>query len=389
MANRRKKKKITGKKKVIIFAVEILLLAIMLTVLALYNMTFGKIQFDSLEDAGINEDLSDAALESMDGYINIALFGLDNRTTGNYKTGNSDSIMVASINEETKEVRIASIYRDTYLNIGDEKYRKVNAAYSNGGVENAVKTLNSNLDLTITEYVCVDWKALIEAIDALGGIDLEVTTDEASIMAPYIDEIQQSTGFASAYVAGGGMTHLDGVQAVAYTRVRYTAGDDFLRASRQRLVIQAMLAKAKEADVKTLTNMCKDIFDDISTSLSITQILSLASDVNKYEIASTTGFPFKLSTASLPKTGSTVVAADLETNVVQLHEYLYGDEEYEISATVKSISEEIVNATGVTKDSDCIDTSNYNETVGADGTEGTKAQNKEMKNSEKETETEQ
>ena len=349
-------------------------------------MTFGKINFGDLKDAGINDDLSDAALESMDGYVNIALFGLDNRTNGNYNTGNSDSIMIASINEDTKEVKIASVYRDTYLDIGDDTYRKANAAYAKGGVEGAVQMLNSNLDLTITEYVCVDWRALIEAIDALGGIDLEVTTDEASVMQPYIDEIQQTTGYSSSYVSGGGMTHLDGVQAVAYSRVRYTAGDDFLRASRQRLVIQAMLAKAKEADVVTLTTLCSDIFDDISTSLSISQLVGLAKDVNKYEIQSTTGFPFKLATASLPKCGSTVVAADLETNVIQLHEYLYDDADYVPSDTVKDTSTHIVNATGITKDTEGIDTSNYNETVGADGTEATKTQNKESKTQNTETE---
>lgn len=381
-----RRKKMKAKKKLLLFGVEILVLVIILVVLALYNMTLGKINFGDLKDAGINDDLSDAVLESMDGYVNIALFGLDNRSNGNYNTGNSDSIMIASINEDTKEVKIASVYRDTYLDIGDDTYRKANAAYAKGGVEGAVQMLNSNLDLTITEYVCVDWRALIEAVDALGGIDLEVTTDEASVMQPYIDEIQQTTGYSSSYVSGGGMTHLDGVQAVAYSRVRYTAGDDFLRASRQRLVIQAMLAKAKEADVVTLTTLCSDIFDDISTSLSISQLVGLAKDVNKYEIQSTTGFPFKLATASLPKCGSTVVAADLETNVIQLHEYLYDDADYAPSDTVKDTSAQIVNATGITKDTEGIDTSNYNETVGADGTEATKIQNKESKTQNTETE---
>ena len=146
-----RRKKMKARKKLLLFGVEILVLVIILVVLALYNMTFGKINFGDLKDAGINDDLSDAALESMDGYVNIALFGLDNRTNGNYNTGNSDSIMIASINEDTKEVKIASVYRDTYLDIGDDTYRKANAAYAKGGVEGAVQMLNSNLDLTITE----------------------------------------------------------------------------------------------------------------------------------------------------------------------------------------------------------------------------------------------
>jgi anionic cell wall polymer biosynthesis LytR-Cps2A-Psr (LCP) family protein len=139
----------------------------------------------SSSQAGVNEDLNSQTVEKMTGYTNIALFGLDNRSVGNYAWGNSDTIMIASINNDTKEVKLVSVYRDTYLSIGEGKFNKANSAYNLGGVERAVKMLNANLDLSITDYVCVDWAALIEAIDALGGIELQVTKQEVYYINGY------------------------------------------------------------------------------------------------------------------------------------------------------------------------------------------------------------
>ena len=137
--------------------------ALILLVVVLASSFVGKINFDTFEeeDAGINEDLSDESLEYLDGYTNIALFGLDNRSEGNYKGGQSDTIIIASINDETKEVKLISVYRDTFLNVGDDTFNKANSAYAKGGVERAIQMLNANLDLNITEYVCVDFIALL------------------------------------------------------------------------------------------------------------------------------------------------------------------------------------------------------------------------------------
>ncbi len=380
MAKKRKKKK--GRKKIVLFVFEILLLIILLLVLWFYNKTFGKMQFgDDLTDseAGVNTDIDADTLENMTGYLNIALFGLDNRESGNYSGGNSDCIMVASINNETKEVQIVSVYRDTYLSTGSAKYTKANAAYAKGGVENAVKMLNSNLDLDITKYVCVDWRALVEVIDALGGVDINCTKAEVKEINFLLPEIDWVTGYGSAELSGSGMLHLNGPQAVAYARIRSTAGDDFLRASRQRIVIQAMVDGAKNASIGTLTDILFAVSDDISTNFSQTELVSLASNVTKYTIASTTGFPYDLTTADLSSTGSTVIPVDLESNVAQLHYYLFGETDYVASDTVKTISNKIANNTGITKNSETIDTTKYNETVGADGTEQTKEQNKEKK----------
>ena len=179
MAKKKKKKK--GSKKVALFVFEILLLLVVLGALALYNSTIGKIDFKkqlTASEAGVNDDIKDETVQTMHGYLNVALFGLDTRKSGDYSKSNSDCIMIASLNYDTNEVQLISVYRDTYLAIGKGKYAKANAAYANGGAENAVKMINSNLDLNITKYVCVDWKALIEVIDKLGGIDLDITDTE-------------------------------------------------------------------------------------------------------------------------------------------------------------------------------------------------------------------
>ena len=161
---RRRKKRRSGRKKIILFVFEILLLLIVLLVVWAYNKTLGQVKYEDAltnSEAGINEEIDEDVLANMHGYLNVALFGLDNRSNGSYDEGHSDCIMIASLNYDTKEVQLVSVYRDTYLPIGNGKFAKANAAYANGGAKRAVAMLNSNLDLNITKYVCVDWKALV------------------------------------------------------------------------------------------------------------------------------------------------------------------------------------------------------------------------------------
>ncbi len=372
MSDNRKRKKRKKKKsrKLLIFVFEILLLAVLL-IAAYFVAMVNKINFENMNEseAGINEDLNKDTLLSLEGYTNIALFGLDNRSKNSYDTGNSDVIMIASINNKTKDVKLVSVYRDTYLSVGDGRYRKANASYANGGAKQAVQMLNSNLDLDIQDYVCVDWAALVEVIDALGGLDLEITQGEMQQINKYKWEVDKATGLSTPDVTQYGRVHLDGTQATTYARIRKLQGDDFKRASRQRIVLQAILEKAKQADIGTLTSICNSVVDDISTTLTISQILSLAKDVKSYKIASTTGFPFELTTKNMSVTGDTVIPADLATNVTELHKYMFEDTAYVPSQTVQAISDTIVNNTGITTESALINTSDYNETAGASGTD--------------------
>lgn len=367
---RRVSKKTRQKRKFILFAVEILLLLLLLAVLYLWGI-FSKVDIDQNfgdSQAGINEDINSQTVVQMKGYTNIALFGLDNRSSGNYAYGNSDTIMIASINNDTHEVKLVSVYRDTYLNIGEGKYTKANAAYNLGGVERAVKMLNANFDLNITEYVCVDWAALIEAIDALGGIELQVTDLEVFYINGYLDEIDRVLGITTPKVKHSGYIELNGAQATAYARIRYTAGSDFLRTSRQRIILETMLNKAKTCSFGELTNMCNAVMDDISTSLTISEILGLAKDVAQYSIAETTGFPFYVTGRNLADGGDAMIPIDLSKNVSELHTFLFGNEEYAPSNTVELIDATIIERSGVDEDTPPYDVDKYNDTTGADGT---------------------
>ncbi len=371
-ADTKVKKKLTKKeqqkRKLIIFGVEILALLILLVVLAVVNLV-GKIDFNKLENAGINDDLSEETLSTLDGYTNIAIFGLDNRDNGNYSGGQSDTIMIVSVNDETKDVKIISVYRDSYLRVGDEKYGKANSAYTRGGAEQAVQMLNANLDLNITDYVCVDWAALVEAIDELGGIEIEITAQEAQQINNYMWEIDQMMGTRTPQVSGSGLKTLSGVQATAYARIRNTAGDDFKRTSRQRIILGAMLDKAKQSDVGTLIDICNVVFDDISTTLELSEIIDLAKDVAKYNIVSTSGFPFAMTTEMISGSGDSVVPISLENNVSQLHLYLFGTEGYVPSETVQGISDTIIEKSGVTADEEPLNVDSYNDTAGQNGTD--------------------
>lgn len=370
MANkRRKKRRMKKRKKVLLFVLEILVLAVLLVVLYFTNI-LNKIDFENMTDteAGINDDLSSETAFAMEGYTNIALFGLDNRGSGDYDTGNSDAILIASINNENKEIRLASVYRDTYLSIGDGKYYKCNSAYERGGAKQAVQMLNSNLDLDIKDYVSVDWGALVEAIDDLGGIDIEVTPEEVDKINEYTVEIVMMTGKDTTTLTESGLVHLDGTQATSYARIRKLAGDDYMRTARQRIVLQAMLEKAQNADIGTLNKVCNDVVDDISTTLTLKQMLILAKDVGSYKLVETTGFPFELTTASLDS-GDTVVPVELENNVTELHQWLFNDADYSPSQTVQSISANIVKKSGVTlSNADVVNTTKYNNTVDRNGT---------------------
>lgn len=343
---RRKKKK---KNKVVLFAVEIIILVALLVGLFIY-LKLNKVESNTgdIQKEEVNIELDSKTAEALKGYTNIALFGIDNRQTGNYDGGNSDCIMIASINNDTKEVKLVSVYRDTFLNVKDDTYNKINSAYSYGGPKGAIAALNKNLNLDIVDYVAVDFGALVEAIDLLDGIELTLTDQEVQIMNDnYIDEINDVTDHNSSKLSSGGTYTVDGVQALAYCRIRYTAGDDFKRTERQRTVLTKMIEKAKGSSIATVSSMIDSMLGDISTSYTGKELLELASGVMDYELADTHGWPFELCTGSYGSKGSLVVPTDLETNVKEIHEYLFG-EKNEISNTVTGISDYIVNYTGCT-----------------------------------------
>ncbi len=345
-----KKSKKRRKAKMITFAIEAAILIVLLVVLYVLNRTelLSKVTYDDkVVEESVNE-LTEETLEKMEEYTNIALFGLDTRQAGSLGKGNrSDTIMVASINNDTKDVKIVSIYRDSYLNLANDKYRKCNEAYSVGGPEQAVAMLNMNLDLKIDHYMSVDFLAVSEVVDLLGGIEIDVDEYEIEHLNNYTVETSKVTGKKTEKLTKTGLQTLDGVQATSYCRIRYTAGDDFKRTERQREVLETIAKKAKTMSVSQLDEIIKKVFPMCATNMTVDQLLAIAADGLSYNIVGTSGFPFDVVTDSVGSAGSCVIPVDMEKNVSQLHKYLFDAENYEPSETVVKISDKIKNDTGV------------------------------------------
>ena len=361
----RKRKKMTRrqrrKRKLILFIVEVLVILILLAALFVIIKLNKLNNTGDLDEDKLNINIDAKTQELLDGYTNIALFGIDNRSTGKYESGNSDCIMIASINNDTKEVRLISVYRDSFLAVDDDDdLRKLNAAYAKGGPTGAVAALNKNLDLDIKEYVAVDFNAVMEVVDALGGIELDISSKEAETMKIYINEMNEVMGTNGTAVSGPGLQTVNGIQALAYCRDRYSGGDDYGRTERQRTVISKIVEKAKAASLPTLNKVIDKLFPDISTSLSSSEILGLAAGIKDYELADTQGWPFQLTTERMGgKLGGVVVPTDLETNVNLLHQYLFDVEDYETTQTVKNISKSVINESGKTASDTVRDTNPF------------------------------
>ncbi len=351
MGNNQNKKK--GKKrkkhKIMIFVIEILLLLVLLAVLFLWSK-YQKIEHvDNIQTEDVvNDDLGLTTQEVLKGYTNIAIFGLDNEKSGVFTSGNSDLIMIASINNDTKEVKVVSVYRDTYFNVGtsaEPYYWKANYAYNHGGPEQAVRMLNQNLDLDIADYVAVDFYAICKVIDLLGG--LEINVEEGKMMEEiniYIAETAAYTGLEPHMVDHPGVQTLDGVQSTAYCRIRHDA-NDFRRAQRQREVLSKIVEKTKSSSIFTINKIIDAVLEDISTDLTEMQLISMAAQLLDYELAGTTGFPFELYTFDLTRK-YIVAPCNLEKNVKELHAYLFGEYNYTPSNTVLELSQTIEADTG-------------------------------------------
>lgn len=235
-----------------------------LLILVLLVGAYVALKFDKLNITPINDDkdihFNPQVKENttLKEYTNIALFGIDSRDESLGDGNRSDTMIVASINNKTHEVKLVSVYRDSYLMIPkdeDIQYNKANLAYFYGGPKMSINLLNSNLDLDITDFVSVNFSALIDTIDALGGIDIEINDYERQYINGYMTETSKITGKEIIPLNETGLVHLNGLQATSYCRIRQTKGDDYKRTERQRLVISKIVEKAKKADLLTLNSL--------------------------------------------------------------------------------------------------------------------------------------
>lgn len=353
-----KKKAARRRRRTMLFVAEIIVLAVMLgflyTVLKTEKVDKIKIDEESIV-MDMNENVE--TNEVMKGYRNIALFGVDSREGSLGKGTRSDTIIIASINQDNGDVKLLSVFRDTYLNLGNDSYNKCNAAYAKGGPEQAITMLNRNLDMNITDYITVGFDGLIEVIDALGGVEINVTEAEISHLNNYqISMVGKTTdgknftaeaGKDYTPVTSAGLQNLNGLQATAYCRIRYI-GNDFQRAQRQRDVITAISEKAKKANISKLNDVVNGVMDNVSTSLDVSEILGVLKDIGNYSIVANDGFPFEKyrTTGTVGSKGSCVIPQDLKKNVEELHAFLFNENDYQVSSEVEEYSKKVASDTG-------------------------------------------
>lgn len=346
------------KRRKVLFILEIIVLLLFIGGLYVYGQISAKLDKIDIQETDLQEQdiVTNDQAPQMTGYTTYALFGLDHRSKNEkLNTENSDTIIIASINNDTKAVKLVSVYRDTLLNVKDDTYSKANAAYALGGPAQAVNMLNTNLDLNITDYVSIDFDALVTVVDCLGGLDIPLSYAEIVHMNNYCVETAEETGKSYTPVelpepkpedqeAIVGTYHLNGVQATSYCRIRYTASLDMGRTERQRRVIQMIVDKAKKAGLSTIFDIMDQVFPMVKTSVSKTEILKLIPAMIGYCIDETTGFPqdYKFATVK----GSVIVPTTLDSNVLKLHQFLYGNTNYTPTQDVLNKSAQIAAIVG-------------------------------------------
>ncbi len=330
---------------ILIVAILIIVIAAFSTVYIMLNKKLDKIEYINISktDVYIDEDVE----QNLSSYRNIALFGIDARSD-TFSAGNrSDCIMIVSINETTNDVKIASVYRDTYLDIKGYGLDKVNHAYSFGGPALAISTLNKNLDLNISEFVAINFDTVRTAVNSVGGVTMTLDSQEVKYINGYIDALNKQFGTSSSHITKPGTYNLDGVQALAYSRIRYTDGGDYKRTERMRDVLLAAFNKAGSMGVGELNKLADEMLPHISTNISKNEILAFIPKFTSYKVQNNFGWPYN--TKGYTGAAWYGVPVDLETNVKELHQELFDEEDYEPSATVKEISQSIINKTGYQK----------------------------------------
>lgn len=331
----------------VLIVIIVIILGIAIAGYSFVHSKLSKMKTEHIDKTAIG--ISEEAKDSLKGYRNIALLGIDSRAD-DYGTGNrSDCIIIASINEKTKEVKLLSVYRDTYVYVtenGNKKLDKITHAYSYGGAQNTLKSLNEALDLNITEYVTVNFDAVIAAVNALNGVEIDITSEELKFINDYIDATSQSSGVKSSHLSKAGRQTVDGVQAVAYSRIRYTAGGDYKRTERMRTVVTAMAKKAKTLNIGQLNKLADEILPRVSKNIENNDIIALIPSALSFDITESLGWPYNVK--GITTTAWYGVPVTLESNVIRLHKELFGQEDYKVSETVKEMNDAIIKKTGYT-----------------------------------------
>ena len=330
MSKEKKQKKGLKAFGIIILILLILLVLIIGGTFWYVSNKLGKIQNVDLNENDLN--VSSQAERNLSDYRNIAIFGIDSRADSYNKGNRSDCIIIASINNKTKEIKLVSVYRDTYVQIEGHGLDKITHAYSYGEAPLAIKTLNNNLDLNIKEFVTVNFDAVKDIIDSIGGISINITTEEIS----HIPGITKA-----------GTYNLTGEQALAYARIRYATGGDYKRTERMRDVLTAVANKVKTFNISQLNTFIDKVLPRVYTNISASEIFSLIPNVPSFKITESIGWPYETKGITMDRWYG--VPITLENNVTRLHQEIFSESDYIPSETVKKISEDIIEKTGYGK----------------------------------------
>lgn len=301
-----------GKISLVILTITLTLLLAMVGGVYWYgNHMFNKIEKVEIDtnDVGINDEVQEKISEYKSDVTNIALFGID-ATEGN--EGRSDSIIIATIDATHNKLKLTSIMRDSFVTISSRGQDKINHAYAFGGPQLAIKTLNENFDLNIEDFVAVNFTTMPKIIDKLGGVTINITSEEVSHIP----------GIYSA-----GTYNLTGQQALAYSRIRYASGGDYVRTDRQRTVLNKVFEKLLATNVTKYPSILSEVLPMLKTSLEYSEILDLGNKVLKMGVTNLEQERFPKDGYSQGQTMSGVyyLTFDKEQTVKQLHDYIFED----------------------------------------------------------------
>lgn len=294
--------------------------------------------------------ISKEANDKLSNYRNIAVLGIDARQNESFKGSRSDAIVIVSIDKNTGNIKLISVMRDSYLYfVGyDDKtlvLDKVTHAHAFGGPTNTCLALNKALDLNIKEFVVLDWKAVADTVDNMGGVEIEVKQNELRDLNRWGPETARNTNRTWHRINSPGKYNLDGAQAATYCRIRKTSGGDTGRNDRYKKVMAALLSRAKHSPGKVNSTMDK-VFPQIQTNMSTMQIMKMIPIMATMKIDKSIGWPYKY-WGGIIRGKWLAVPKTLESNNKKLHKEAFDDPDYELSDQAKRINDMIINNTGI------------------------------------------
>ena len=320
------------KRKLKPFQITVLVLIIILVLILLSIFLFISGKWGKVNKVDLNKEdiaVSTGVEDNLANFRNVAILGIDSREDTYSKGNRSDCIIIASINNNTKDVKMFSVYRDTYVQIEGHGLDKITHAYSYGGAELALNTLNTNLDLNIEEFVVVNFDAVKDAVNNIGGVTINITDEEAS----HISGIDKA-----------GTYNLTGEQALAYARIRHAEGGDYKRTERMRDVIAAIVEKVKTFNISQINKFIDEMLPKIYTNMTAADVFSFLPSITSVNITDSIGWPYNIKGITLDRWYG--VPITLESNVERLHKEIFGEDNYIVSNTVKQISQDIIEKTG-------------------------------------------